>query len=266
MPGPTTGRTTGARTGPLAGRVALVTGATQGIGRAIAERLAADGARVGVNDLDHDERMQQVVEATGGFPAVADAADRGAVRGLVERMARDVGTVDVLVVNHAYMTMAPLLDHDPDDWWRVVDTNLGGAFHWVQAVLPGMLRAGRGRIVLVSSEWGVTGWPEATAYAASKAGIISLAKTLARELAPKGVVVNAVAPGVIDTPQLEVDALAAGLTREAMVAQYGQQIPMRRVGRPEEIAAAVALLTDFRMAALVGQVVQVNGGATRARA
>jgi NAD(P)-dependent dehydrogenase (short-subunit alcohol dehydrogenase family) len=120
--------------------------------------------------------------------------------------------------------------------------------------------------VLVSSEWGVTGWPDATAYAASKAGMISLTKTLGRELAPKGVVVNAVAPGVVDTPQLEVDAVAAGLSREAMVEQYAREIPLRRVGRPDEIAAAVALLADFRMAALVGQVVQVNGGATRTRA
>jgi NAD(P)-dependent dehydrogenase (short-subunit alcohol dehydrogenase family) len=250
----------------LDGRVALVTGATQGIGRGIAERLAADGATVAVNGREHDERMQEVVDATGGVAAVADASDRQAVRALATQVARDVGTIDVLVVNHAYMTMGPLLDYDLDDWWRVVDTNLGGAFHWIQAVLPGMLRAGKGRIVLVSSEWGVTGWPDATAYAASKAGMISLTKTLGRELAPKGVVVNAVAPGVVDTPQLEVDAVAAGLSREAMVERYAQEIPLRRVGRPDEIAAAVALLADFRMAALVGQVVQINGGATRTRA
>lgn len=251
---------------PLAGHVAVVTGATQGIGRGIAERLAADGATVAVNGLEHDQRMREVVDATGGVPAVADASDRTAVRDLADQLSRDLGVIDVLVVNHAYMTMGSLFDYDLDDWWRVVDTNLGGAFHWIQAVLPGMLRAGRGRIVLISSEWGLTGWPHATAYAASKAGIISLTKTLARELAPRGVVVNAVAPGVVDTPQLEVDALSAGLSFEEMIRQYAAEIPMRRVGRPDEIAAAVALLTDFRMAALVGQVVQVNGGATRTRA
>ena len=254
------------RSKPLDGHVALVTGATQGIGRGISLRLAADGATVAVNGREHDERMQQVVDATGGVPAVADASDRDAVRALADQVSRDVGMIDVLVVNHAYMTMGSLLDYDLDDWWRVVDTNLGGAFHWIQAVLPGMLRAGRGRIVLISSEWGVTGWPDATAYAASKAGMISLTKTLARELAPQGVVVNAVAPGVVETPQLEVDAHAAGLSLESMIEQYAEEIPMRRVGRPEEIAAAVALLVDFRMAALVGQVIQVNGGATRTRA
>lgn len=251
---------------PLAGRVALVTGASQGIGRAIAERLAKDGATVAVNGQKNDERMQEVVAATGGAPAPGDMSDPAEVQALVSRLEDSVGTIDVLVVNHAYMTMAPLVDHDLDDWWKVVDTNLGGAFHLIQAVLPGMLRTGFGRIVLVSSEWGVTGWPEATAYAASKAGLISLAKTLGRELAPRGVVVNAVAPGVIDTPQLEVDAKAAGTTRDQIIASYAETIPMRRVGGPPEIAATVALLADPRISAFVGQVLQVNGGSTRTRA
>lgn len=254
------------RHGPLTDRVALVTGAAQGIGRAIAERLARDGATVAVNGLRHDARVDEVVAATGGLPAPADVSDRAAVSEMVDHVEARIGTVDVLVVNHAYMTMAPLVDHDLDDWWRVVDTNLGGAFHLVQAVLPGMLRAGTGRIVLVSSEWGVTGWPGATAYAASKAGLISLTKTLGRELAPQGVIVNAVAPGVIDTPQLEVDAQAAGTTRDQIIKAYADTIPMGRVGRPEEIAATVALLADPRMSAFVGQVLQVNGGSTRARA
>lgn len=254
------------RHGPLTDHVALVTGAAQGIGRAVAERLARDGATVAVNDLRRDERLDEVVAATGGLPAPADVSDPAAVRELVAYVEASTGTVDVLVVNHAYMTMAPLVDHDLEDWWRVVDTNLGGAFHLVQAVLPGMLRAGAGRIVLVSSEWGVTGWPGATAYAASKAGLISLTKTLGRELAPRGVVVNAVAPGVIDTPQLEVDAQAARTTRDQIIERYAETIPMGRVGRPEEIAATVALLADPRMSAFVGQVLQVNGGSTRTRA
>jgi 2-hydroxycyclohexanecarboxyl-CoA dehydrogenase len=254
------------RRGPLADRVALVTGAGQGIGRAIAERLAGDGATVAVNDLRHDERMADVLAVTAGVPAPADVSDRAAVQEMVRDLERRVGVVDVLVVNHAYMTMGPFVEHDLDDWWRVVDTNLGGAFDLVQAVLPGMLRAGGGRIVLISSEWGITGWPEATAYAASKAGIVALAKTLGRELAPRGVLVNAIAPGVIDTPQLDVDAEAAGTTRDRIIRAYGEDIPMGRVGRPEEIASAVALLADPRMSAFVGQVLQVNGGFNRSRA
>ena len=253
-------------TGPLTGTVALVTGAAQGIGRATAERLARDGARVAVNDLRDDDRLAEVVRGIGGIAAAADVSDPDAVAAMVADVESRLGPVDVLVANHAHMTMAPLAEHDLAQWWRVVDTNLGGTFWLVQAVLPGMRRAGGGRIVVISSEWGVTGWPGATAYAASKAGLISLVKTLGRELAPEGVVVNAVAPGVIDTPQLQVDADDAGLTLTDMRARYAGGIPLRRTGRPEEVAAAVAFLAEEASAAMVGQVVQVNGGTTRSRA
>jgi NAD(P)-dependent dehydrogenase (short-subunit alcohol dehydrogenase family) len=249
----------------LQGHLALVTGAGQGIGRAVATRLAAEGATVAVNDLVEDDRVASLVAETGGVPAVADVADPAAVAAMVARLEQHGRAVDVLVVNHAYMSMGPVEDYDLDDWWRVVDTNLGGAFHLVQAVLPGMRRAGFGRIVVISSEWGVIGWPGATAYSASKAGLVSLVKTLGRELAPEGIIVNAVAPGVVDTPQLRVDADAEGISRAEMVARYAEDIPMGRVGHPSEIAAVVAMLTDPRMAALVGQVVQANGGSTRSR-
>jgi NAD(P)-dependent dehydrogenase (short-subunit alcohol dehydrogenase family) len=120
--------------------------------------------------------------------------------------------------------------------------------------------------VIIASEWGVIGWPDATAYAASKAGLVSLTKTLGRELAPEGIVVNAIAPGVIDTPQLLVDADAAGVSLSEMHETYAQSIPLGRIGAAEEVAAAVALLADHRLGSMVGQVVQVNGGSTRARA
>ena len=251
---------------PLEGRVALVSGATQGIGLSIVERLVADGAVVAVNGRKADGRMAAAVAATGAHAAPADVSDREAVQAMVLEIEQTVGTIDVLVANHAYMSMSPLVDYDLDDWWRVIDTNLGGTFNLIQAVLPGMRRAGGGRIVVISSEWGVTGWPNATAYAASKAGLISLTKTLGRELAPEGIIVNAVAPGVIDTPQLEVDAREAGVTRAEIVEQYARDIPLGRVGRPAEIAAAVSLLADSRLSSLVGQVLQVNGGTTRSRA
>lgn len=251
---------------PLDGRVALVTGATQGIGLAIVERLLSDGARVAMNGRTADDRMAEAASATGAFPAPADIADPEQVGGMVAAVQEHLGDIDILVANHAYMSMGPLVDYDLDDWWKVVDTNLGGAFSLVQAVLPGMRRAGGGRIVTISSEWGVTGWPNATAYAASKAGLISLTKTLARELAPEGIIVNSVAPGVVDTPQLEVDARDAGVSRAEIVEEYARDIPLRRVGLPAEIASAVALLADPRLAAMVGQVVQVNGGTTRTRA
>ncbi len=127
----------------------------------------------------------------------------------------------------------------------MVDTNLGGTFFLVQAVLPYMRAAGAGRIVVITSEWGVTGWPEATAYAAAKSGLISLVKTLGRELAPEHIIVNAVAPGVTDTPQLQVDADAAGVDLADDPRSYATAIPLGRIGVADEVAAAVELLSDF---------------------
>jgi NAD(P)-dependent dehydrogenase (short-subunit alcohol dehydrogenase family) len=248
-----------------AGRVALVTGAAQGIGRAVARRLSAEGATVAVNDLP-DARLAALAHELGGFAAPADVSDHGQILSMAREIESALGAIDILVCNAAYMSMAPLLEHSPADWWRVIDTNLTGSFYLIQAVLPGMRRQGAGRIVIISSYWGVIGWPEATAYAASKAGLIALTKTLGRELAPSGIVVNAVAPGVISTPQLEVDAAAAGVDVEEMRRRYAAQVPLGRIGHPEEVASAVALLADFELGAMVGQVLQVNGGEIRTRA
>jgi NAD(P)-dependent dehydrogenase (short-subunit alcohol dehydrogenase family) len=249
---------------PLRGRLALVTGAAQGIGAAIARQLAADGAEVGVIDRQDSEALAEVVAETGGFPAVGDITD-AAFADLIDGIERDRRPIEVLVCNAAYMTMAPFTDDDEDDWWKVVDTNVVGTFRLIQAVLPGMRRAGGGNIVVIASEWGVTGWPEASAYSASKAGLISLTKTLGRELARENIIVNAVAPGVVDTPQLLVDADAAGVSLDEMHRRYGADIPLGRIGRPEEIASAVALLARNDIGALVGQTLQVNGGSTRCR-
>jgi NAD(P)-dependent dehydrogenase (short-subunit alcohol dehydrogenase family) len=250
----------------LEGKVVLVTGAAQGMGAEHARRLAASGATIAVNDREASTALSALATELSGLTVPGDVSDPEQVRALVQRVERELGAVDILVANHAFMTMGPFLEADPGEWWKVVETNLGGTFHLVQAVLPGMRRRGAGRIVVISSEWGVTGWPEATAYSASKAGLISLVKTLGRELAPEGIIVNAVAPGVTDTPQLEVDARSAGITLEETRASYADDIPLGRIGAAREIAATVALLCDFRLSAIIGQVVQVNGGSTRGRA
>ncbi len=250
----------------LSGRVALVSGAAQGMGAAHARRLARDGAFVAVNDREPSAELSALAEELAGIAVPGDVSDPEQVADIVRRTGEAAGPIDILVANHAYMTMGPFLEADLGDWWKVIDTNLGGTLHLIQAVLPGMRIAGEGRIVVVSSEWGVTGWPGATAYSASKAGAISLVKTLGRELAPEHIIVNAIAPGVTDTPQLAVDARAEGVSLEKMHAAYGENIPLRRIGTVEEIAAAVALLCDFRISAIVGQVLQINGGSTRGRA
>lgn len=236
------------------------------MGAAIARRLAADGLRVACVDIVDDPGLRSLAEEIGGYVVVADCSDAAAVAEAFTLVEAELGDVDVLVANHAYMTMSPLEEHDPDDWWRVVDTNLGGTFLLIRAALHGMRRTGSGRIVVISSEWGVIGWPDATAYCASKAGLVSLTKTLGRELGPEGIIVNAIAPGVIDTPQLQVDADAAGVTLDSIRESYAADIPLGRIGRPADIAAVVSYLADPAVGSLVGQVIQVNGASTRGRA
>ncbi|MGQ7298278.1 SDR family NAD(P)-dependent oxidoreductase [Quadrisphaera sp. KR29] len=246
--------------------MALVTGAAGGMGGVIARRLAADGHVVAVSDRTASGALSALASEVGGLAVAADLADPAAPRALVEQVSEQLGGVDVVVANHAHMTMGPTVQVTAQDFWSVVDVNLSATFALVRAALPGMVRGGDGRVVVISSEWGLVGWPGAAAYSASKAGLVALVKTLGRELAPLGVLVNAVAPGVIDTPQLAVDAAAAGTSLDQVRADYASVTPLGRIGTPAEVAAAVSLLTDRELGAVVGQVVQVNGGTTRGRA
>jgi NAD(P)-dependent dehydrogenase (short-subunit alcohol dehydrogenase family) len=246
--------------------VALITGAAQGLGRVTALRLAADGFTVAVNDVTDDGRLTELAERTGGLAVPADIADPLTGPAMVAAVTDRLGPVQVLVANAAAMAMSPFLEAKPDEWWRQIDVNLSGHFRIIQAVIPGMRALGHGRIVVISSGWGVIGHPNATAYAASKAGLIALTKGLGRELGPQGILTNAIAPSFIDTEQLRVDADDAGLTLDEMRRVYSDLIPVRRLASPEDIAAAVAFLAGPGSSAIVGQVLQPNGGVTRTRA
>jgi NAD(P)-dependent dehydrogenase (short-subunit alcohol dehydrogenase family) len=246
--------------------VALVTGAAQGLGHTIAQRLARDGFAVAVNDLVSDSRLEDLASELDGHAVAADISAPDAATRIVEDVTTHLGPVDVLVANAAAMQMEPFPDADRSTWWHQIDVNLSGHFRLIQAVVPAMRARGAGRIVIVSSGWGVIGHPNATAYAASKAGLIALTKGLGRELGPDGIQTNAVAPAYIDTTQLQVDADDLGISLDEMRRRYADQIPTRRLQTPDEIAATVAFLAGPDSGGVVGQILQPNGGVTRTRA
>jgi NAD(P)-dependent dehydrogenase (short-subunit alcohol dehydrogenase family) len=235
---------------------ALVTGAGQGMGAAIAARLARDGHQVAVNDINPATARATAGEI-GGTAHPFDVADPDAAAAALG----EIGPVDLLVANHAYMTMAPF--ESTTDFDRTIAVNLLGTATLIEHVAPGMRERGFGRIVVIASEWGVIGWPNATAYAASKGGLIALVKSAARALGPHGIAVNAIAPGITDTPQLQVDADDAGISLAEMIERYAADVPLGRVGDPADIAEVVAFLCSEPAIALVGQVLQPNGGTTR---
>ena len=233
----------------LDGKLALVTGASRGIGRAIAIELAEAGAQVVVGYRSGREEAEEVASQIGGRAVQADVASPEEAARLVE----EAGDVDVLV-NNAGVTRDGLIARMPDEDWRVVlDTNLGGVFHTCRAVARGMMKRKSGSIVNLTSVVGVHGNPGQTNYAASKAGIIGFTKALARELASRNVRANAVAPGYITT------ALTDVLPEQAQQAIL-QNTPLERMGTPEDVASAVRFLSSDAASFVTGEVLLVDGG------
>jgi 3-oxoacyl-[acyl-carrier protein] reductase len=247
----------------LADRVALVTGAAGGIGRATAERLAAEGAAVVVADLDgaRCDEVARAIEGAGGraLGCRCDVTSRREAEGAVAAALERWGRLDILVNNAGLVRDAYLFRMTDEDWEQVIAVHLHGAFHCTRAAQAPMVAARFGRIVCTSSI-SALGLAGQTNYAAAKAGVQGFIRTLALELGPFGITVNAVAPGLIDTPLARRGASLQGITMEELQRRIVPDIPLRRIGQPRDVAAVTAFLCSDDAAYVNGQIVYVRGG------
>ena len=230
-------------------KTALVTGGASGIGRSIADRLRADGNHVATVDI---------TESDTDFSYVADVTDRAAIDTALDAVRSALGPITILVNAAGMTSFRRFTNLTSAEWSKVVDVNLNGVFHVTQAVLPDMLEAGWGRIVNISSSSTHSGSPYQSAYVAAKSAVNGLTKSLALEYGPSGITVNVVPPGSIDTPMLraaEEKGLLGGSIDDIVAS-----IPVRRIGRPEDIAATCSFLVSEEAGYITGQIVGVNGG------
>ena len=248
----------------LKDKVVLITGGTQGIGEAMAHEFAAQKVKLAVNGRKLDAKVQKVLDDTGAVPAMADISDTAAAKRAVDEVVAKFGTIDSLICNAAGMTMQPFLKQDEASWRKQIDINLTGHIACIQAALPHMLRQKSGSIVIISSFFGTLGWENASGYGSSKAGLLHLGQFLDREYRKHGISTCVISPGVIRTPQLQVDADDLGVTLDEVCDIYAKDIPMHRVARPEEIATmTVYMCTKAGGNALSGRFALVAGGAYR---
>lgn len=234
-------------------KTALITGGSRGIGAAVARRLAAEGCKVAVCCRENWEAAAAVAKEVGGLALRCDVSDPAQVRKMVDTVLENFCQLDILVCNAGVARQGLTQDMGDEDYRRLMGTDLDGVFYCCRAVLPHMISRKSGRIVTLSSMWGQVGGSCETAYSAAKAGVIGLTKALSKEVAPSGVTVNCVAPGVIDTEMNR--HLGAEALRE-----LAAETPVGRLGTAEDVAACVAFLCSADGAFMTGQVLSPNGG------
>lgn len=251
----------------LSGKTVIITGGGGGIGRALCLRFAAEGSRVAV--LDRDEAAAQstaelVTEAGGNAVAyAADITDYATIVETVDKIERDLGVPTVLVNNAGFDRFMPFLKTEPGMWQQLIDINLTGALNMHHVVLPKMLEAGGGKVINIASDAARVGSSGEAVYAACKAGLIGLSKTLARELASKNIIFNVVCPGPTDTALLKSVA-ATSNNPEKLLEAFKNAVPKRRLGQPEDYPGIVCLLASDDADFITGQVISVSGGLTMA--
>lgn len=252
----------------MSDRVAMVTGGAQGIGKGIATTLGKQGFRVAVADLNAEAAAQTAKEITAaGGTAIAaelDVTDTASVRSAVAHVEAELGPVEVAVNNAGWDDFMPFLKTTEDFWEKILDINFKGALRVIKTVVPGMTDRGFGRVVNIGSDAGRVGSSLEAVYSGAKGGIVAFTKTLAREVATKGVTANAVCPGPTDTPALRAFANGAGDDAEKVISGMTRAVPMKRLGTPEDIGPAVAFFASDEAGFVTGQTLSVSGGLTMA--
>ena len=243
-------------------RTALVTGGARGIGRAIAHALAADGHRVAVADI-LDVEAHETAQEVDGVALHLDVTETASVDQAVSEVERQLGTPQILVNNAGWDEFRPFLETDEQFWDRVIEINFKGCLRTSRRVVPAMVDARYGRVVNIGSDAARVGSSLEAVYSGAKGAVVSFTKTLAREVARHGVTANAVCPGPTQTPMLEQMAEGAA-DSSRMVESLMKAVPMRRLGRPEDVAAAVAFLASEQAGFITGQTLSVSGGLTMA--
>ena len=246
----------------MSARVALVTGAARGIGRAIATELGAQGHTVAIGDI-LDEEARQAAEEIGGHSVHLDVTDTAGVRAAVADIEQQLGPLDILVNNAGWDEFRRFVDTEEPFWDKVIELNFKGALRTCRYAVPGMIERGYGRVVNISSDAARVGSSLESVYSGAKGAVLSFTKTLAREVARHGVTANVVCPGPTETPMLESMA-ASGEDSAKVLDAMRRAVPMRRLGQPQDIAAAVAFLASEQAAFITGQTLSVSGGLTMA--